>query len=148
MRKMGVETAVGLFIVAGFLSFAFLAIKLGDVQILQSDRYSVTARFDSVSGLRLGAPVEIAGVRVGTVSDIRVDPKKYEAVVELKIQPEVSLPKDSMASVRTAGIIGDKFIKITPGAEADSLKEGSVISDTESAISLEELVSKYIFEKK
>ena len=148
MKKIGLDTAVGLFIVAGFLSFAFLAIKLGHIEFFRSDRYRVSARFDSVSGLRLGAPIELAGVRVGTVDKIRVDPVKYEAVVEMLIEPEVKVPKDSIASVRTAGIIGDKYIKLSPGADPKNIEGGGEISDTESAISLEELVSKYIFEKK
>lgn len=148
MKKIGVETAVGLFMVIGFACFAFLAIKLGHVDFFRSDRYRVTARFDSVSGLRLGAPVELAGVRVGAVDRIGVDPAKYEAVVDMLIEPQVKIPKDSIASIRTAGIIGDKFIKLSPGADADNLGDNGEISDTESAISLEELVSKYIFEKK
>lgn len=148
MKKIGVETAVGLFIVIGFASFAFLAIKLGHVDFFRSDRYRVTARFDSVSGLRLGAPVELAGVRVGAVDRIGVDPAKFEAVVDMLIEPQVKIPKDSIASIRTAGIIGDKFIKLSPGAETDNLGDSGEITDTESAISLEELVSKYIFEKK
>lgn len=148
MKKIGVETAVGAFIVVGFLCFAFLAIKLGHVDFFRSDRYRVIARFDSVSGLRLGAPVELAGVRVGTIDKINVDVSRYEAVVDLLIEPEIKIPKDSIASVRTAGIIGDKFIKLTPGADSTSLLDGDRIDDTESAISLEELVSKYIFEKK
>lgn len=148
MKKMGLETAVGFFMVVGFLCFAFLAIKLGHVDFFRSDRYRVTARFDSVSGLRMGAPVELAGVRVGMVDRIGIDPAKYEAVVDLLIEPEVKIPADSIASIRTAGIIGDKFIKLSPGADTKNLGNGGEIGDTESAISLEELVSKYIFEKK
>jgi len=148
MKRSSIEAGVGLFMVGGFLCFAFLAIKLGGVELWKTDRYTVSARFDSVSGLRIGAPVEIAGVRVGTVDDIGVDTAKFEAVVRLKLDRGVVVPKDSIASIRTAGIIGDKFIKISPGADRKSLGDGGLIEDTESSISLEELVSKYIFEKK
>lgn len=148
MKRSSVETAVGVFVVVGFVCFAFIAIKLGNLEIMKTDNYSLTARFDTVSGLRLGAPVEVAGVRVGTVDTIRLDEKKFEAVLGLKIEPYVKLPKDTIASVRTAGILGDKFIKLTPGAETESLPDGGVIVDTESALSLEELISKYMFEKK
>lgn len=148
MNRAKMETAVGAFVLAGFLSFAFIAIKLGDVELLSSDRYRINATFDSVSGLRLGAPVEIAGVRVGTVDSIGVDPKKFEAVVALKIEKGIDLPKDSIASIRTAGIIGDKYIKLTPGADTEHLSDGGLITDTEGSINIEELVSKYIFEKK
>lgn len=148
MKRGGMEAAVGAFIVVGFLCFSFLAIKLGNVELFGSNRYKVRARFDSVSGLRLGAAVELAGVRIGTVEAVKVDPQRFEAVVEMAIDPEIKLAKDSMASIRTAGIIGDKFIKITPGGQTETLADGDEVADTESAISLEELVSKYIFEKK
>lgn len=148
MKRAGTEVAVGAFMVVGFLCFSFLAIKLGNIEFFGSNRYKVSARFDSVSGLRLGAAVELAGVRIGTVDAVKVDPQRFEAVVEMAIDPEIKLAKDSMASIRTAGIIGDKFIKITPGGQTEKLADGSEITDTESAISIEELVSKYIFEKK
>jgi phospholipid/cholesterol/gamma-HCH transport system substrate-binding protein len=124
-----------------------LAVKLGSVKLMGSDHYRLTARFDSVSGLKLGAPVEIAGVRVGEVEKVIIDPELFEAVVEIGLEPEVKVPTDSMASIRTSGIIGDKFVKITPGADEEIFTSGGEITETEGSISLEELVSKYIFEK-
>jgi phospholipid/cholesterol/gamma-HCH transport system substrate-binding protein len=147
MRKLNVETWVGLFVIIGFACFSFIAIKLGDVEVFDADKYLLSARFASVSGLKEGAPVELAGVRVGTVKAIDIDTKEFEATVVFSVEKRVSLPEDSVASIRTAGIIGDKFIKLTPGGQDSSLKEGSEIVETESAISLEELISKYIFEK-
>ncbi|TLN26445.1 outer membrane lipid asymmetry maintenance protein MlaD [bacterium] len=147
MKKISVETWVGLFVIIGFACFSFIAIKLGDVDITGADRYNLTARFTSVSGLKIGAPVELAGVRVGTVNSISVDKKDFEATVAFNVEKGVNLPSDTIASIRTAGIIGDKFIKLTPGGMDDTLKEGSQITETESAIMLEELISKYIFEK-
>lgn len=147
MRKLNLEIAVGLFMVAGFLCFVWLSVKLGDVDLFGPPTYAVTASFGSVSGLKPGAMVEIAGVRVGKVADIQLDPRRYEARVELEIERGVALQTDSIASIRTAGIIGDRYVDISPGAADKLLGPGDRIVETESAINLEELVSKYIFEK-
>ena len=147
MQKFNVETAVGLFLVVGFLCFAWLSIRLGEVELFGSDSYTVTARFGSISGLKEGAVVEIAGVQVGKVAKVRLDPEYYEAVVSMEIQKGLVLQEDSIASIRTAGIIGDRYVKISPGGSPEAIKPGGEITETESAINLEELVSKYIFEK-
>jgi phospholipid/cholesterol/gamma-HCH transport system substrate-binding protein len=146
MKKMNLEMIVGLFLLAGFASFSWLAIKMGDIKFFMEDTYPVTARFISISGLKEGATVELAGVKVGKVSDIHLDGGEYEAVVELNISNEVRLQDDSIASIRTSGIIGDRYIKLTPGGSEEYLEQGDEIEETESAISLEELVSKYIFD--
>ncbi len=149
MRKLNVELIVGLFMIVGFLGFAYLSIKLGDVDLFGDSRsYPLQARFNSISGLKEGAFVEIAGVKVGKVAQIRLDKEDYEAVVTLVIDREVPVQEDSIASIRTAGIIGDRYVNITPGGADDYLQPGAEIEETESAISLEELVSKYIFEGK
>ena len=148
MKKFNVETAVGIFLIAGFLCFAYLSVKLGDVNLFGDKTYTVNANFGSVSGLKLGANVEIAGVQVGKVTSITLDPKYYEAKVQFAINQGVELQDDCIASVRTAGIIGDRYISIAPGGSPDIIAPGGSIRDTESAINLEELVSKYIFEKK
>jgi len=147
MRKFNVEIMVGLFVVAGFLCFAWLSIRLGDIGIFDPPTYTVTAEFGSISGLKPGATVEIAGVQVGKVTRIELDPEKYEAHVEMTIQKGVALQEDSIASIRTAGIIGDRYIDISPGGADVLIAPGGRIFETESAINLEELVSKYIFEK-
>ena len=147
MKKMNLETIVGLFLLAGFASFSFIAIKMGDIRLFMEDAYPVTARFVSISGLKEGAVVELAGVKVGRVSGIELDNGDYEAVVHMDISRAVRLSDDSIASIRTAGIIGDRFIKLTPGGSEEYLGPGDEIKETESAISLEELISKYIFEK-
>jgi phospholipid/cholesterol/gamma-HCH transport system substrate-binding protein len=148
MKKMNLEMVVGLFLLTGFASFSFIAIKMGDISLFMEDSYPVSARFVSISGLKEGAVVEVAGVKVGKVSAIELDGGKYEAVVHMDISKTVHLSDDSIASIRTAGIIGDRFIKLTPGGSEEYLNPGDEIQETESAISLEELVSKYIFEKK
>ena len=146
MKKMNLEMIVGLFLLAGFASFSWIAVKMGDIRLFMEDSYPVSARFISISGLKEGAVVELAGVKVGKVSGIRLDGSEYEAVVDLDINQEVRLQDDSIASIRTAGIIGDRYIKLTPGGSEEYLEPGGEIVETESAISLEELVSKYIFE--
>ena len=147
MRRFNVEMVVGLFMIAGFLCFAWLSVKLGDIDIFGPQTYAVSAKFGSVSGLKDGAIVEIAGVKVGKVTDISFDPDDYEAKVVMSIDQGVVLQDDSIASVRTAGIIGDRYIDISPGGSEALLGDGGRIHETESAINLEELVSKYIFEK-
>ena len=147
MRRFNLEIVVGLFMIAGFLCFAWLSIQLGDIDVFGPKTYSVTAKFGSVSGLKSGAIVEIAGVQVGKVTDISFDPDDYEAKVVMSINQGVVLQDDSIASVRTAGIIGDRYIDISPGGSEELLGDGGRIFETESAINLEELVSKYIFEK-
>ena len=146
MKKMNLEMIVGLFLLAGFASFSWIAVKMGDIQFFMEESYPVTARFISISGLKEGAVVELAGVKVGKVSSINLDGSEYEAVVELDINDEVKLQDDSIASIRTAGIIGDRYIKLTPGGSEDYLAPGGEIVETESSISLEELVSKYLFD--
>ena len=147
MRKLNLEIVVGLFMMAGFLCFAWLSIRLGDINLFGSSTYTVMAEFGSVSGLKPGAIVEIAGVKVGKVADIDLDPQKYEARVTLDIDRKVTLQEDSIASIRTAGIIGDRYVDISPGGSEKLIAPGGRIRETESAINLESLISKYIFEK-
>ncbi|KAF0193136.1 MAG: putative ABC transport system substrate-binding protein [Gammaproteobacteria bacterium] len=147
MNRLNVELAVGIFMIAGFLCFAYISIKLGDVKLFEEDTYTLQARFGSISGLKKGADIEIAGVKVGKVTDIALDGSQYEALVKLSLSSRYKLQQDSIASVRTAGVIGDKFISIAPGGSEEYLRAGDSIRDTESSVSLEELISKYIFEK-
>ena len=148
MKRFNVETAVGIFMVLGFLCFAWLSVELGEVNLFGSGTYPLTARFGSISGLKAGAVVEIAGVQVGTVTDIRLSPDDYEAMVEMGIEKGVKITEDSIASIRTAGIIGDRYVNISPGGMPEYLAPGGEIVETESAINFEELISKFIFEKK
>jgi phospholipid/cholesterol/gamma-HCH transport system substrate-binding protein len=145
MSEKKLQVLVGLFMILGLISLSYLAIKLGDLNLLGGDRYLVTARFTSASGLRAGAFVEAAGVRVGLVDKIEFDADDYLAVVTMAIDDTVPIHEDAVASIRTAGIIGDKYIKITPGG-LDYLQPGGEITETEPSINLEELISKYVFE--
>ena len=121
--------------------------KLGRMEVFHSEGYVLTASFNSVSGLRPGAEVEIAGVRVGRVKSIRLDDKQPRAVVELQLGDNVHLTDDVIASVKTSGLIGDKYISLEPGGSGEPLKNGDEITDTESAVDIESLISKYVFGK-
>jgi phospholipid/cholesterol/gamma-HCH transport system substrate-binding protein len=145
-KRSRIEISVGIFMIIGLIAVSFIAIKLGDLTMLGKDQYQLVAKFTSASGLRTGAHVEAAGVRVGGIDSIEFDTDQYYAVVTININNGVTVSDDAVASVRTAGIIGDKFIKITPGGSGEYLTQGMEILETEPSINLEELISKYIFE--
>jgi phospholipid/cholesterol/gamma-HCH transport system substrate-binding protein len=148
MNMAKLEMTVGVFMLAGILCLGYVSIKLGKMEIMGGDYYSVSAQFDSVSGLKPGARVEVAGVEVGKVDWISLDPKSGDqAVAYLKIKTGINITDDVIASVRTSGIIGDKFIKLKPGGSDTFLKNNDKIRETESAIDIEELVSKFIHGK-
>ena len=145
MEKKSVEAAVGIFVILGMICVGYLTIKLGKMQVIGDNTYPLYAHFDSVSGLKPGAFVEMAGVPVGQVDSITLDDKEKVAVVKLKIKNNVTLADDVIASVSTSGLIGDKYIKLTPGGADENLKPGGTITETESAVDLESLISKYVF---
>ena len=148
MNMIKLEMMVGTFMLIGILCLGYVSIKLGKMEFGGGDYYSVTATFDSVSGLKPGARIEIAGVDVGKVDRIALDAKSGDrALAYLKIRSGVKITDDVIASVRTSGIIGDKFIKLRPGGSENMLKNNDKIRETESAIDIEELVSKFIHGK-
>ncbi len=145
MKKAGFEFIVGIFLIFGFLAFAYISLQFGEFSIFSKGRnYTVYADFDSVSGLRKGAVVTIAGVNVGKVLGINLN-EDERAQVALYLTNDVKITDDAIASVKTQGIIGDKYIRISQGGSDVLLEEGGVMTETESAVDLEELVSKYIF---
>ena len=145
MQKTNLEMAVGIFVLVGIFCVGYLTIKLGKMEILGDNHYEYSARFDSVTGLKNGSEVEIAGVKVGQVERITLDPESMMAVAHLKIRKDIELSDDVIAAVKTAGLIGDKYISLIPGGSPDILKPGDMIIETESALDIEELVSKYVF---
>lgn len=148
MEKARLEIIVGIFVLVGILCLAYLSINLGKLELIGGDYYEVSANFDSISGLRSGASVEIAGVEVGRVDRIVLDPKAgYTAKVTLKINSGIELQDDVIASVRTRGMIGDKFIQLKPGGSDRLLKDGGRIREAESAVDFESLISKFIHGK-
>jgi len=148
MNTAKMEMAVGVFMIVGILCLGYVSIKLGKMEIIGGDYYQVSASFGSVSGLKPGARVEVAGVEIGKVDRIQLDAKNGDqAVVHLKIKGEVKITDDVIASVRTSGIIGDKFIKLSQGGSDQYLGNNGKIRETESAIDIEELVAKFIHGK-
>lgn len=147
MKKPSVEVAVGLFVLIGIACVGYLTIKLGKMELLGADYYSVSAKFENVAGLKVGAQIEMAGVQIGQVEAITLDLEDQIADVRFKIREGVVLTDDVIASVRTSGLIGDKYIKLSPGGSDVILKPGDTIIETESVIDLEELISKYVFGK-
>jgi phospholipid/cholesterol/gamma-HCH transport system substrate-binding protein len=145
MKNTSIEAVVGLFMLIGIVCVGYLSIHLGKMEWGGDRFYPVFARFQSVSGLIAGAHVELAGVHIGKVDSIALDPKRLVAVVELKIQKSLMLSDDVIASVRTSGLIGDKYIELVPGNSDKILKPGGLITETESAVNLESLISKYVF---
>lgn len=145
MNKYSRETAAGVFVLLGLLCVAYLTVKLGRMELFTDKGYTVTCRFSSITGLRVGAEVEIAGVPVGRVASITLDGERPLAVVGLRINEGVRLTDDVIASVKTSGLIGDKYVKLSPGGSPDILGNGDEITETESSIDIESLISKYVF---
>ncbi len=145
MSRGNLELIVGIFVLTGLACLTYLAVHLGKVQVF-SRGYRVSAVFDNISGLKTGAAVEVAGVEVGRVESIDVTPD-YRALLELNVDSGVVLKEDAIASIRTKGIIGDKFVKLSPGFGEKNIPPGGKIRDTESAVELEELISKFVHGK-
>jgi phospholipid/cholesterol/gamma-HCH transport system substrate-binding protein len=145
MKKNTLEMTVGLFMMAGLAAFGYLALQLGEVSIFSSStKYIITAEFDNVSGVKKGAAVQIAGVMVGDVSGVKLNEDDV-AVLSLRLDKRVKIPADSIASVKSQGIIGDKYIQLSPGADEEILAEGGVLTETESSVDIEALISKFAF---
>jgi phospholipid/cholesterol/gamma-HCH transport system substrate-binding protein len=145
LKKYTSETIVGIFVVIGLICVGYMTIKLGKVSLFGDDFYTLYARFSSVSGLKTGSAVEVHGIEVGRVEAMRLDPEKQVAVLELKIRKGLKIHDDAIASIKTSGLIGDKFVSIDPGGGGDELKSGSFIVETNSPTDMEELISKYAF---
>lgn len=144
-KKYSLELLVGLFAIIGLGSFAYLAINIAQLRMTDAGYYKVLAKFTSISGLKPGAPVEIAGVAIGEVARIDLDPATTtEAILTLNIKDGIKLRDDDVAAIRTKGIIGDRYIKIVPGGSDIAIKNGEKLSDTESAVEFEEIIGKLI----
>ena len=145
MKKYTMETIVGIFVIFGLLCVGYMTVKLGKVNILGDNSYSLVAKFTTVTGLRIGSPVNILGIDVGRVEKITMDQENQKAVVELRIKRNIKIYDDAIASIKTEGLIGDKYLNIDPGGGGDLLKPNGVITDTQAAMDIEQLISKYAF---
>jgi phospholipid/cholesterol/gamma-HCH transport system substrate-binding protein len=145
MKKFDLELFVGLFIIAGIICLGYLSVKLGKMEVIRGKGYDITAVFSNTGGLRTGSPIVIAGVDVGRVKSIVLD--HYQARVLLNLSEDVEIQEDAIASIKTKGLIGEKYIEITPGGSEKIIQPGGRIRETQSAIDLEELISKFVFGK-
>ena len=145
MKKTKLELLVGIFVLMGIAAVAYLTIKLGSGSLIGGDTYLVEARFANAGGLHVGSSVLLAGVTVGRVEAVRMEPTDYSAIATIRVSSQFRLPTDSMASIKTAGLIGDKYVSLSPGADETYLTPGTRITMTESAVDLESLISKMAF---
>ena len=145
MKKYAMETTVGIFLVFGLLCIAYMTLKLGHVSLLGDNTYSLFARFTTVSGLRAGSPVDMLGIEVGRVGRLTMDQKDQKAVVEIRIQKDIKVYDDAIASIKTEGLIGDMFLSIDPGGAGKLLGPGGTITETQPALDIVDLIGKYAF---
>ena len=145
MKKYSNETIVGIFVVLGLAAIAFMAVRIGNISLGGANSYSLYAPFNTVTGLRVGNSIEMMGMEIGRVAKFEMDQDKLLAIVELRINNGIEIYDDAIASIKTAGLIGDKYVAIDPGGGGDLLANGDTIIETESPVDIMELVSKYAF---
>ena len=145
MKKFDLEVAVGLFMIVGILCLGYLTVKLGRMDVLGKEGYELHAVFSNTGGLKTGSSVVIAGVEIGRVERITLD--DYRARVSLNIPRDIKIQEDAIASVKTKGLIGEKYIEITPGGSEKNIQPGGRIRDTQPAVDMEHLISNYVFGK-
>ena len=139
------ETAVGIFIVIGLICVGYMTVKLGKVSLFGDKTYPLYARFTSVAGLRVGSSVEVYGIQVGSVESLSIDHEKQMGIVGIKINKNTVIYDDASATIKTAGLIGDKYVKIDPGGSGEILKPKSYITQTSVPADIEDLIGKYAF---
>ena len=145
MKKYHHETVAGLFVLVGLICVGYLTVKLGNVHLWGSDSYPLYARFNSVSGLKIGNSIEMLGLEIGEIAGFTMDQEKSVVVAELRIRKAIKVYDDAIASIKTAGLIGDKYVSIDPGGAGKLLNPGAMITQTESPPDLGELIGKYAF---
>jgi phospholipid/cholesterol/gamma-HCH transport system substrate-binding protein len=145
MHNKTIEMIVGVFMIAGFGAIVYLALNLGEVPLLDSgSTYTIEAEFDNVAGVKKGAAVQVAGVVVGSVNALKLNEDSL-AQLTLRIDKALKIPVDSIVSVKSQGIIGDKYIQISLGGDTEYFSQGDLVLDTESAVDIESLISKFAF---
>ena len=148
MSRKLIDLWVGFFVLIGFAAVLFLALRVGNVSSANfAETYQLTAKFDNIGGLKVRGPVKSAGVVVGRVAEIRLDPGSYEAHVTLTIDGRYQFPKDTFASILTAGLLGEQYIGLDAGGDEKMLKNGDIVAKTQSAVVLEKLISQFMFNK-
>ncbi len=145
MKQTKLELIVGVFVLVGLAAVAYLALRIGAGALTGGSTYPLQARFSNSGGLNPGSNVVVAGVTVGRVDAVELNPKDYSSVVSFSVLKSVQLPADSIASIRTTGLIGDKFLALSPGGDSQFLSPGALITDTESTVDLESLIGRFAF---
>jgi len=145
MKKFDLELAVGFFMIVGIICLGYLSVKLGRMEVFRGEGYEIQAIFSNSGGLKTGSSVVIAGVEVGRVKQIILN--DYQAEVLINLPLNVKIQEDSIASIKTKGLIGEKYVGITPGGSEKVIEPGGRIRDTQPAVDMEELISKYVFGK-
>lgn len=144
-NRYKLELIVGIFVLIGILAVGYLTIRLGKIQLLGGNYYTVNARFSNIGGLKVGNEVQVSGVVVGRVENIMLNYEDYSVIVTLSVLNDIKLSDDTIASIKTSGLIGDKYITLLPGGSDEMLRPGDTIIDTFPPVDIEELISKYIF---
>lgn len=149
MNSRVVEIWVGVFVAAGLAALFMLAMQVSNLTVVGNEGgYLLKAKFENVAGLKVRAPVTVAGVRVGRVTDIDYDSQAFQAVVSMRIDGAYDqLPLDTSASVLTSGLVGEKYIGLEPGGDMEMLKDGDVLTLTQSSLVLEQMIGKFLFSK-
>jgi phospholipid/cholesterol/gamma-HCH transport system substrate-binding protein len=148
MGRKGIETLVGFFVLAGFVAVGYLALQAANLASFNvGQTYVLTARFDNIGGLKPRAPVRSAGVTVGRVKSITLDSQRFQGVVTMEMEGAFQFPKDTSAAILTAGLLGDQYIGLSPGGDDKNLGAGDVITQTQSAVVLESLISQFLFSR-
>ena len=145
MHKYTMETAVGIFLVIGLLLVGYMTVNLGHVSFLGDDSYPLSARFTTVSGLRTGSPVLMLGLEVGKVGQLTMDQENQKAAIEVRIQKGIKIYDDAIASIKTEGLIGGMYLSIDPGGAGKLLNPGETITETQPAVDIVDLISRYAF---
>jgi len=148
MRKSAIDIWVGIFVAIGLLAALFLALKVGNMNAVSfQPTYTITARFDNIGGLKPRAPVKSAGVVVGRIADIRFDDTTYQATVTMTLERSYQFPKDSAAKILTSGLLGEQYVGLEAGGSDQMLAQGNMITQTQSAVVLENLISQFLYNK-
>lgn len=145
MNSSKIQFAVGLFVLLGVVAIAYLAIRVGGGRLVAPDTYLLTARFTNASGLKVGSSVRIAGVAIGDVTYVTLKPDDMVALVTFRVPSALKLDDDTVAAIKSSGLIGEKFISVKPGGSGTALKAGALIIDTESSVDLEDVIARFAF---
>lgn len=148
MGRKGIETLVGLFVLLGMIAVVFLALKAANLASFSAGpTYALTARFDNIGGLKVRAPVKSAGVTVGRVTAIGLDPQTFQGRVTMELTESVRFPTDTSAKILTSGLLGDQYIGLEPGGADKNLAAGDQIRMTQSAVVLENLIGQFLYNR-